>query len=152
MYGRGSGTGNMRIGRWGERFLAYVIDVIIVGLAVGVLLAGPESEQVLGAEEDALVNWPIVSSVFFAYFVILEYFTGYTIGKRVFRLMVSDKDGARPTIKSLLISNFGKAYLMPFDAIIGMIVIKDTKQRALAKFAGVITVKVSNSGPNYKLD
>lgn len=145
-------AGDARIGRWGERFLAYVIDLLIVGFAVGALVGGYGPEAAVDEGYFAWTDWLVASAAFFAYFVVLERLTGYTAGKRLFRLRVSSISGGSPTLTSLLISNFGKAYVMPIDAVIGMIAFKDTKQRAFAKIAGTITVKVYDERQVHKMD
>ena len=131
-------------GKWGIRFWAYFVDVLIVCSVVGAFL-GAEFTVLQQDEESPYMlttSWALTSSAFFAYFTILERLVGYTVGKRIFGLRVQDATGNKPTTKMLLISNFGKAYVMPLDAIIGMIAFKGARQRAFAKIAGIATVKM----------
>ncbi len=149
-------TAELRIGRWGRRFWAYVVDLLLVGCVTGSLFGGVDFMVVEDTSEDVglwMIGWAIASSVFFAYFTILEWLTGYTVGKRIFKLRVEDTAGnGRPRLEMLLISNFGKSYVMPLDVFIGLIAFRDTRQRAFAKLAGTVTVRVPPEKSHYKLD
>ncbi len=145
---------NARIGKWSRRFFAYLIDMLIVGILMGAFVGGSDATVVSDETNSEMFAWWVVtSSVFFAYFTILEWLTGYTVGKRLFGLCIANASGDdKLTIQQILISNFGKSFVMPIDAIIGMIAFGDTRQRAFAKLAGVVTIKAKIEKIPYDLD
>ena len=92
------------------------------------------------------------------YVIIMVYFVGMerafmtTVGRRALRLRVTDTDGKRPSVKSLLISNFGKTHVPVIDVVIGLVVAGDSRQRVFSKWAGVIVVKVPATQQETKFE
>ena len=92
------------------------------------------------------------------YVITMVYFVGMerafmtTVGRRALRLRVTDTDGKRPSVKSLLISNFGKTHVPVIDVVIGLVVAGDSRQRVFSKWAGVIVVKVPATQQETKFE
>jgi len=59
------------------------------------------------------------SIIFFAYWTILEYKTGQTIGKKILNLRITDMGGKPTDWKGVMISSFGKTFLLPLDVALG---------------------------------
>ncbi len=123
---------------WGERFIAWLIDVIIVGAVVGLLnLPG--------------LNIPVIPFVTFGsrdltqflYWMFMEGFTGQSIGKMAMRLKVTRTDGSPATYSEAAIESFGKAFLLPIDCIIGWIFesCKEKRQRLFNMLVNTIVIK-----------
>jgi len=82
------------------------------------------------------------SIIFFAYWVILEYKTGQTIGKKILNLKVTDIYGNKSGLKGIMISSFGKAFLLPFDVILGWVLTNEKRQRIFNKLGDTLVVKI----------
>ena len=87
-----------------------------------------------------------------AYFVGMERAFMTTVGRRAMRLRVTDTDGERPSVKSLLIGNFGKTYLPVIDVVLGLAIAGDSRQRMFSKWAGIIVVKVPATRQDMKFE
>lgn len=147
------------IAKWRDRFFAWVIDFIIITILVGVLfvLVTPTnyqfSESWLYSEGFTFIP---TSLVFFAYWVILETKSGQSIGKKALKLKTTDIHGCAPDLKSILISSFGKSFLLPFDLVLGWIFTNQKRQRVFNKFSDTIVIKIKTNGEpeniNYEKD
>ena len=130
---------------WGPRILAYIIDVIIVSIVVETFrfpfVIGTSTNQVLLYPAGLSIN----GIVLFVYFLLLETYYGTTIGKKVLKLEVITEDGRRPELKESAISALGKAFFLPIDLIIGL-VMKDTEhevplnQRLMQKVSKTLVI------------
>jgi uncharacterized RDD family membrane protein YckC len=95
--------------------------------------------------------------IFFAYWVILEYNYGQTIGKKILNLKVTNIYGRSPDLKGIIISSFGKAFLLPIDVLLGWIFTNDKRQRIFSKLGYTLIIKIKNPEENkeniqYKRD
>ena len=133
------------IARWRDRFMAWLIDVIIISMAIGVVFGQVYDYVVIDKDDIGIyvISYIPTSIVFFAYWTILEWKTGQSIGKKALRLKITDKDGMQPGIAGIAVSSFGKAFLLPFDVILGWIFTNDNKQRILNMAGNTIVVKIS---------
>lgn len=111
---------------WGQRFWAWLIDIIILGVA--------------GA---ALFPFASIGSsvVFFLYWTLLEYYKGQSIGKIALNIKVVNMKGKNPTITQSAISSFGKTFLLPIDMIIGLLALKNENLRIFNKLSDTRVVK-----------
>jgi uncharacterized RDD family membrane protein YckC len=91
------------------------------------------------------------------YWIILEYKTGQSIGKKILNLKVTNMDGKRSDLKGIIISSFGKTFLIPIDVILGWIFTNEKRQRIFNKIGDTIVIKIkkdeeNNANINYKMD
>jgi uncharacterized RDD family membrane protein YckC len=84
------------------------------------------------------------SILFFVYWVVLEYKTGQTIGKKILNLKVIDIRGGKPKLSGVLLSCFGKSFLLPFDVILGLILTNEKRQRIFNKLGDTVIVKIKD--------
>lgn len=86
-------------------------------------------------------NIPLITlSLLWAYSTLLEGFTGQTLGKKVFGLKVIRVDGKPLSYDFAAVRNFGKAFLLPVDLIVGLR-LKDSRFiRYFDKFAGTTVI------------
>lgn len=150
---------NFRIARWLERLVAYLIDSLITGVIIGTIffsVLGDTIGELGEADPDIFgIEFGASATLLFVYLTAMEYFTGTTLGRRVFRLKVIDMDGKKPGLKGLLISNAGKSFILILDMILGRIMAHSHRQRICARLGGVIVVKAprdSEPEPKYELD
>ena len=136
------------IAKWTDRFLAWLIDFIIISvISTSIILA---SFGTLDYEYDEDMFWAEstqyipTSIIFFVYWTILEFKTGQTIGKKILNLKVTDIYGNKPSMKGILVSSFGKAFILPIDVILGWILTNEKRQRIFNKLGDTLVVKIKN--------
>ncbi|MCV0430282.1 RDD family protein [Nitrosopumilus sp.] len=137
------------LAKWTDRFFAWLIDfVIISAISTTIIFA------LFGTIEYDLEEYGIwaessqyipTSIMFFVYWTILEYKTGQTIGKKILNLQVTGMNGEKPNLKGILISSFGKAFLLPIDIVLGWILTNENRQRIFNKLGDTIIIKIKIS-------
>ena len=88
------------------------------------------------------------SVMFLAYWIILEYKTGQTIGKKMFNLKIVNNLGERPSLIGVIISSFGKSFILPIDIILGWIITNEKRQRICNKLGNTLIIKIKDSEDN----
>lgn len=146
--GTPSGGRELTLARWSTRFWAWLVDFIIVMIAVEVIFAivyaplafaqGVQNNPGLG-----VVRGVTQSLLFFAYWTYFESSTGQSIGKRLLKIKTVDLFGNRPDVKNVAIQSFGKAFLLPIDVFFGWIFTNDKRQRLFSRAGNTIVIKVS---------
>jgi len=140
----------LTIARWSDRFFAWLIDYAIifaVAFAVFFIVIGTANfEEIIRGnfEYSRSFEFAPISIVFFLYWLILEYKTGQSIGKIVFRLKITNLKGESADFKSIAISSFGKAVLLPVDVIFGRIFTNKKRQRIFNRLGKTIVIKVED--------
>ena len=139
-----------KIARWTERLVAFLIDIAVYIPMALVIEFGLPTYNIdsVGPVEVIALLLPNLS--FIVYLTAMEHVTGTTVGRRVMRLRVIAIDGSKPTIYGLLLSNFGKTFLLLVDVIAGLIFVKGTRQRIFASWGKVVVVKMPKSEQNNK--
>ena len=92
------------------------------------------------------------SVMFFSYWIILEYKTGQTIGKKMFNLKITNSQGEKPSLIGVVISSFGKSFILPIDMILGLFITNDKRQRIFNKLGDTLIIKIkeSNTDSDFK--
>ena len=123
-----------------KRTYAFLIDLLMM-LAItstlvlpGVLL--PQFGGFLGLVLSGVLFVALV--LLFAYSTLLEGFIGQTVGKRVIGLKVVRIDGKKLSYDHAAVRNFGKAFLLPFDLLVGLK--HERFLRYFDKFAGTTVI------------
>ena len=136
------------LAKWTDRFFAWLIDFIIISSISTLVIFLSFGSIYYEFEEDGLwaenTQYIPASIMFFVYWVILEYKTGQTIGKKIMNLKVSDIKGGKPKLIGILLSSFGKSFLLPIDVILGWILTNEKRQRIFNKLGDTITVKIKD--------
>ena len=134
------------IAKWTDRFLAWLIDFIIISIiSTSVIFASfgtidyEFEEDVFWAESTQYIP---TSILFFVYWTILEYKTGQTIGKKILNLKVTNMYGKKPDLKGIMISSFGKSFLLPIDVVLGWFLTNEKRQRVFNKLGDTLIVKI----------
>jgi uncharacterized RDD family membrane protein YckC len=152
-------TQRIVLASWIDRFVAWLIDVVIVSIGLGILFAlisiplwaavsqsfDGGSNYVNMASRNFGAPWfpyVISSIVFMAYWTYFESTSGQSIGKRVMHLRTSDLNGNSPDTRTAAIESFGKAFLLPFDVLFGWIFTNDKRQRIFNRVSDSVVVKV----------
>jgi len=150
------------IARWTDRFFAWIIDnAIVYGGAFGIffaILSASNFEEFTGGnfEYTRSYEYSWVSLVFFLYWLILESKTGQSIGKMALHLKITNLKGEKADLKSIAISSFGKAFLLPIDVIVGRLFTNQNRQRIFNRLGKTIVIKVETDDEpenvSYKKD
>ena len=88
------------------------------------------------------------SVMFFSYWIILEYKTGQTVGKKMFNLKITNSQGEKPSLIGIIISSFGKSFILPIDIILGVIITNEKRQRIFNKLGDTLIIKIKESNVN----
>lgn len=133
---------------WLERFLAFIIDAIIVYviLAIVTVVIAIPALFTGGAAFFGLVFGGISvlwGLIFVFYFTFTESSSGASIGKRVFRLKVVGRSGSNPTLAEAFVRNLSKIYwlLLLLDVIVGLAVSKGYTQKYSDHFMGTTVIR-----------
>lgn len=121
---------------WADRFMAWLIDFIIVSIGSGVLFA--------------LLALPF----WWTYF---EHTSGQSIGKRLLKIKSTDVSGNDIDIKSAALESFGKSFLLPLDVILGWLLTNNKRQRIFNKISNTVVIKLKpreelNENIRYRKD
>ena len=142
------------LAKWTDRFVAWLIDFIIISAISTVIIFASygtiyyEDEGFWGESSQYIPT----SIIFFVYWTILEYKTGQTVGKKILNLKIINISGDKVNLKGILISSFGKSFLLPIDVILGWILTNEKRQRVFNKLGDTIVVKIKNYSDNSNLD
>jgi len=137
------------IAKWIDRFLAWLIDFIIISIISTSLIFASFGIVDFESSEDMFLaesmQYIPSSIMFFIYWVILEHKTGQTIGKKILNLKVIDISGNKPSLRGIMISSFGKSFLLPIDVILGWILTNEKRQRIFNKLGDTLVVKINTN-------
>ncbi len=145
-----SGTSSkIIIAKWADRFLAWLIDFIIVSIFSTLVIFVSFGTIDYEFEEDVFwaesTQYVPTSIFFFVYWTILEYKTGQTIGKKILNLKIVNIYGEKPDLKGIIISSLGKSFLLPIDVILGWFLTNKKRQRIFNKLGDTLIVKIKES-------
>ena len=134
------------IAKWTDRFLAWLVDFIIVSMiSTSIIFAsfGTLDYEFMdnGFWAESMQYIP-TSILFFVYWIVLEYKTGQSIGKMALQLKITNLRGEKANLKEIVISSFGKSFLLPIDIILGWIFTNKKRQRIFNKIGNTVIIKL----------
>lgn len=141
----------IRLASWVDRFLAWLVDFIIVSIGLGILFAWIAfpfwyvhygNEMTMVYRNLGPYHYFLSSLIFFAYWTYFESTSGQSIGKRLLNIKSTDLSGKKVEIKSAAIESFGKSFLLPIDVILGWIFSNEKRQRIFNKISNTIVIKL----------
>ncbi|MCV0409700.1 RDD family protein [Nitrosopumilus sp.] len=142
------GSSKIIIAKWADRFFAWLIDFIIVSSISTVLIFVSFGSLDYEFEENSFwmenIQYIPTSILFFVYWTVLEYKIGQTVGKKIMNLKTVNIIGERPSLKGILISSFGKAFLLPIDVVLGWFLTNEKRQRIFNKLGDTLVVKIKD--------
>jgi uncharacterized RDD family membrane protein YckC len=142
-----TGMKKIHLASWGNRFVAWLIDVILVGAVLSAF------GQIVGFF--SLVTGGLVPTNPFLganglglwlYWTALEGYSGQSAGKMVVDIAVTDERGDDIDLFAAGIESFGKAFLLPLDVLIGWLVVEDEYGRLFNKLSSTIVVELPEDG------
>jgi uncharacterized RDD family membrane protein YckC len=144
------GSSKIILAKWKDRFFAWVVDFVIISIlstSIFFLTFLYLSQNF----EDFVTNdgmYIPTSIMFFSYWIILEYKTGQTIGKKMFNLKITNNFGEKPSLIGIILSSFGKSFILPIDIIFGWILTNEKRQRIFNKLGNTLIIKINESENN----
>ena len=135
----------LKLALWGERFVAWLIDVIIIGVAVGLLglftwfAVGSFSWWSSWPSWVPFFNWSGV--LYFLYWFLLDGAYGQSLGKMIMHLKVVRLDGNRMNMGQAALESVGKAFIVPLDVLLGWILYPRQRQRLFNYVSGTIVIR-----------
>ena len=131
-----SGEGYIELATWTQRFIALIIDGIILGIVLGVLNL-PGYQMIQGIN----VKFGIDNVLEFLYFMFLDHYYGQSIGKKVMNLRITKEGGAPLSLVDAAIEAFGKVFLLPLDFLIGYFMYRDKNQRLFNYLSDTVVIR-----------
>ena len=141
------GSSKIILAKWKDRFFAWLVDFIIISMIstaiffLSFLYLNYNFENFI--MEDGM--YIPTSVMFFLYWIILEYKTGQTIGKKMFNLKITNSFGEKPSLLGVIISSFGKSFILPIDIILGLIITNEKRQRMFNRLGNTLIIKIKES-------
>jgi uncharacterized RDD family membrane protein YckC len=136
---------------WADRFVAWLIDFILVSIGLGILfalLALPfwfsdySNGMAVLHRSFGSFHYLLSSTAFFAYWTYFEHTSGQSIGKRLLKIKSTDVSGKGVDIKSAALESFGKSFLLPLDVVLGWLFTNNKRQRIFNKISNTIVIKL----------
>ena len=134
---------------WGERFIAWIIDLIVVGVFLApfkwylawIRFAGfgmmPQFMRVI-----PFVDLGFDNVICFLYWTVMEGIYGQSIGKMIMRLKIVQLNGEHVNLLQAAVESLGKAFLLPLDCLIGWLLYPNKKQRLFNHVSETIVIKI----------
>jgi len=147
------GSSKIILAKWKDRFFAWVVDFVIISI-LSTSIFFLTFLYLNHNFEDFVTNdgmYIPTSVMFFSYWIILEYKTGQTIGKKMFNLKITNNLGEKPSLVGVILSSFGKSFILPIDIIFGWILTNEKRQRIFNKLGNTLIIKIKESENNSDL-
>jgi uncharacterized RDD family membrane protein YckC len=135
-------TSTLPLATFERRALAFLIDLSVT-LVIIILITLPNAFSLLigvGSVRDINIVFVLTLVLLWLYSTLLEGFAGQSLGKRIVGLKVVRIDGKRLFYDHAAVRNFGKAFLLPFDLLIGLRIKDERFIRYFDKFAGTTVI------------
>ena len=133
---------------WLWRFVAFVVDAVIVYIVLAVLtalIALPAlfsgGTNLFGVVFGGLAFlWGII---FVLYFMFTEASSGASLGKRIFHLRVVSRTNSNPTYGEAFVRNISKIYwlLLLLDVIVGLAISRDYQEKYTDHLMGTKVIR-----------
>ncbi|MDW0210335.1 MAG: RDD family protein [Nitrososphaeraceae archaeon] len=136
---------------WSDRFVAWLVDFIIVSIGLGILFAllalpfwfsDDSNGMAIVHRNFGSFYYLLSSSAFFAYWTYFEHTSGQSIGKRLLKIKSTDVSGKGVDIKRAALESFGKSFLLPLDVILGWLFTNNKRQRIFNKISNTIVIRL----------
>ncbi len=133
-----------KLALWGERFVAWLIDVVILGSAIGLLssvawLAAWQPHPALPGWFP-LFNFGTGGLVYLLYWTVMEGAYGQSVGKMIMHLRVAKIDGSPIGFAEAVVESLGKALFLILDVIVGWALYPKRRQRIFNYLSKTIVV------------
>jgi uncharacterized RDD family membrane protein YckC len=132
---------------WWERFVAWLIDAVIIGVVVGILglFAWFASITWWSGWPGWLpfFNFNLGGVIYFLYWLFMDGAYGQSFGKMVMRIKITRLDGSEIGMGKAALESLGKAFLLPLDCILGWVLYPRRRQRIFNYISETIVIKIT---------
>ena len=130
----------LRLASWGERFVAWLIDAVIVEVVAGIL--GLFVSLSWWSVWPSWIPFFNFNGVFlFLYWLFMDGSYGQSFGKMVMRIKVTRLNGSQIGMGNAAVESIGKAFLLPLDCLIGWILYPKRRQRIFNYISETIVIR-----------
>jgi len=139
----------LKLAFWWERFVAWLIDVILIGLVLSLVEAltffslRPFTFLPGWLDWIPFFNFGLSGVVNFLYWMLMDGAYGQSFGKMVMMIRVTRVDGSRVNMANAALESVGKAFLLPLDCLLGWILYPRRRQRVFNYISETIVVKIT---------
>ena len=136
----------LHVASWDDRFLAWLLDVVLVGAIVAA--SGVTTGLLSTLFEPIAYVPPTVGDnglALFVYWTVLEGYQGQSAGKMVLDIAVTDERGDPIGYGTAAVESFGKAFLLPLDLVIGWLAYETEGLRLFNRLSSTIVVEVDDA-------
>ncbi|MDN7026185.1 RDD family protein [Methanoculleus sp. FWC-SCC1] len=135
------------LARWSTRFWAWLIDVILVGVAGSAVSGLAGTAWQFAPFAPWLETISLSSLLLFAYWTVLEGWRGQSIGKMVMNIRTTGRAGEDIGYGAAAVESFGKAFLLVLDCLIGWIAMPGSKLRLFNRLSNTIVIETEYAPP-----
>ena len=125
---------NVVLASWSDRFWAWLIDVLLIGLIWYEIMI------VLKRDAFCLDGALLLMVLLFIYWTILEGYRGQSLGKMFIDIAVTGSFGEQIRFQDAALESFGKAFLLPFDCLLGYFAFREGKQRLFNRISDTFVI------------
>lgn len=127
----------MRLASWDDRFWAWLIDVLLMGILWQRILTAGE----IGAFRPE--GMALLALLLFVYWTALEGYRGQSLGKMLLNIVVTGPMGESIRFRDAAVEALGKAIfiLLPLDCLLGWLYFRKKRQRLFSRLADSVVVK-----------
>jgi uncharacterized RDD family membrane protein YckC len=111
-------SGSPNLATFGTRFVAWFIDLVIVGSLVFLL----DLPGIVVYQGIPFVTVGSREVIMLLYWTIMDGYAGQSIGKMAMRIKVAKTNGSQPSYWEAAIESVGKAFLLPVDVLVGWLI------------------------------
>jgi uncharacterized RDD family membrane protein YckC len=147
-----SAAPGLKLAYWWERFVAWLIDVVVVAFALAIisfftfLLGQPFAAFTnygLPSWTGIFFSFSLSSIILFVYWTLMEGLYGQSFGKMVMRIRVTGLDGGRVDMGRAAVASVGKAFFLFLDVLLGWFLYPRRRQRVFNYLSGTIVTKIT---------
>ncbi|OGD55525.1 hypothetical protein A3K81_03035 [Candidatus Bathyarchaeota archaeon RBG_13_60_20] len=126
--------GVVELATWTQRFIALIIDGIILAIILG-FLSLPGYRVMSG------ITFGANNVLQFLYFMFMDHYYGQSVGKKVMNLRITKEGGAPLTLLDAAIESFGKVFLLPIDFVVGYFIYRNKNQRLFNYLSDTVVIR-----------
>ncbi len=120
---------------WGDRFWAWLIDVLLMSLLWHSVLV------VLNTAAISRSGMLLLAASLFIYWTALEGYRGQSFGKMLLNLVVAGPVGEHIRFRDAALEAFGKAFLLPVDFLVGWLYFRKNRQRLFNRISNTVVFR-----------
>ena len=138
-------TKTVVLASWGTRFVAWLIDIVIVGAFLSLLalfITWPSFSWLPSSvpREIPFVDFGPRTWMYFLYWMLADGVYGQSIGRMIMGIKITRLDGTPIGMGQAAIESIGKAFLLLIDFLLGYFLYPSRRQRVFNYLSNTIIV------------